>query len=82
MSKTHYGQLSAAQLRTWVDEAAAYVWVKEENLFATRLGEHKPKHGQRVYRLWINGKFAGEFKTKRERREFIEMTRTLMKEGP
>ena len=55
---------------------------KEENVFITRFGERKPKHGQRVYRLWIDGKFAGDFKTKRERREFIEMTRTLMQEGP
>lgn len=56
--------------------------IKEENLFKTRLGERKPKHGQRIYRLWIDGKHAGDFKTKAERRAFIEMTQTLMKEGP
>ena len=56
--------------------------IKEENLFKTRFGERKPKHGQRIYRLWIDGKHAGDFKTKAERRAFIEMTKTLMREGP
>lgn len=56
--------------------------IKEENLFKTRFGERNPKHGQRIYRLWIDGKHAGDFKTKAERRAFIEMTKTLMGEGP
>jgi hypothetical protein len=53
---------------------------KEETIMQYRFGERKPHNGKRLYRLWIDGVWVGDFKSKAERRKVLESTRVLMEE--
>ena len=53
---------------------------KEETIVQHRFGERKPHNGKRLYRLWIDGVWVGDFKSKAERRKVLESTRVLMEE--
>lgn len=53
---------------------------KEETIVQHRFGERKPHTGKRLYRLWIDGVWVGDFKSKAERRKILESTQVLMEE--
>lgn len=53
---------------------------KEETIVQHRFGERKPHNGKRLYRLWIDGVWVGDFKSKAERRKVLESTQVLMEE--
>ena len=77
-------QMEAARFKIFNDvarrRAFAQTNYKEETIVQHRFGERKPHNGKRLYRLWIDGVWVGDFKSKAERRKVLESTRVLMEE--
>lgn len=92
MSGTNYGDISPKMAEAWaknmmdkLDQAAfqtikrgpmPYYWPYAP---VVRTGTKKKPGGKRTYQLWIDGQFHGHFRSRSERKAYLDATLTLEK---